>query len=171
MSLLLPSSSSPPLSRPLSSLLHSYSSPLLRRFPPCHPSGSCGRSPRPARPFPQPRPPISPVRTKMLAIGQAGLRHAGGGRHKPPPVLAPAPTVSPSAFSAGIAALARSIRQDRGGSGRVTGATAAPLDQLAYLSARRTTYRRTYTNPLRRIFSVPFFALPMNRLPSSNSTC
>ena len=90
----------------------------------------------------------TPVRTKMLAIGQAGLRHAGGGRHKPPPVLAPAPTVSPSAFSAGIAALARSIRQDRGGSGQGPGATAAPLDQLAYPSARWLTYRKTYTNPL-----------------------
>ena len=32
----------------------------------------------------------------------------GGGQHKPDPVLAPPPTVAPSALSAGVAAFTRS---------------------------------------------------------------
>ena len=73
-----PSSSSPTPARRSSSLLCSCSYPLLWRSPPPRrPSGSCGRSPRPVRPFPRPRPPILPVRTNMLAMGRAGLRHAG----------------------------------------------------------------------------------------------
>ena len=45
--------------------------PPLRLSP--HPPGSCGCSPLPLRSCPWPRPQISPVRTKMSAIGQAGL--------------------------------------------------------------------------------------------------
>ena len=56
--------------RPCSSL-------LLQRFSPLTPLGSCGRSSCPTLPFPRPRPPISPIGTKMLAIRRAGLWHAG----------------------------------------------------------------------------------------------
>ena len=51
--------------------------PCSNAPPPCRPLGSCSRSPRPMRPFPRPRPPISHVGTKMSAIGRAGLRHTG----------------------------------------------------------------------------------------------
>ena len=90
----------------------------------------------------------------MLAIGWAGVKHAGQwqadprsagsalagpwpwwGFHKPAPFLTPAPVVALSALLAGVAALTRSSRQGRGGSGQVPGATAALLDRLTYPSA------------------------------------
>ena len=50
-------------------------------------------------------------------------------------------------MSAGIATLASPGGQACGAEGQVPGAAAAPLDHLADLSDRRTTYRRTYTKP------------------------
>ena len=60
-----------------SALFRSRSYLLFRCFSPCCPFGSCGRLPRPTRPFPRPQPPILPVRKKMSAIGQARLWHDG----------------------------------------------------------------------------------------------
>ena len=65
--------------------------------------------------------------------------HRGGGWYKPPPVLILAPTVAPSALSAGVLALTHPGRQACGGAVQVPGATAAQLDRLADLSARRMT--------------------------------
>ena len=42
-------------------------------FSPLPPAGPCGRSTRSSRSFPRPRPPISPVGTKISEIGRAGL--------------------------------------------------------------------------------------------------
>ena len=61
------------LSRRAAALFRPQSSLLLRRFSPLTTSGPCGHLPLPARPFPRPRPPISPVENNMLAIRQAGL--------------------------------------------------------------------------------------------------
>ena len=44
----------------------------------------------------------------------------------------------------------------RGGAGKVPGATVAPLDWLTDLYNRQTIYRRTYTKPPSRSFSLPF---------------
>ena len=55
-------------------------------LPPPPPAGLCDHSPRPLRSFPRPRPPISPVRTKMSAIGRAGLLRVGWWRADPRPV-------------------------------------------------------------------------------------
>ena len=49
-------------------------------------AGHCDRSPRPSCSCPRPRPPISPVRTKMLEIRQAGLLCVGRWRAGPRPV-------------------------------------------------------------------------------------
>ena len=75
-----PPSSSPLQSSPALSLTRLSAFPMHARsilptlffFPP-PPTGSCGCSPRPSRSFSRPRLPISPVGTKMSAIGQAGL--------------------------------------------------------------------------------------------------
>ena len=118
--MLLLSFTLPPDCRSFSILFYSYF-PLLCCPHPRRLSGSCGRSPRPASPFPRPLLQISPVRMNITAIRQVGLRHAdrycvglrragsdlagpccSGGQHKPPPLLTPAPTVAPSALLAGI---------------------------------------------------------------------
>ena len=46
-------------------------------FSPPPPEGPCGRSSRPSRFFPWPRPPILPVGMKIMAIKRAGLLHVG----------------------------------------------------------------------------------------------
>ena len=58
--------------------------PPLRLSPP--PLGPCGRSILPTRSFPQPRLPISPVGTKMLAIERTGLSRVVRWRAGPCPV-------------------------------------------------------------------------------------
>ena len=72
-----PSSSSPSPSRRKAALVCPRSYLLLRSFSPLPHLGPCGRLSHPARPFYRHQLPISPVGTKMLAIGRAGLLHAG----------------------------------------------------------------------------------------------
>ena len=70
-------------SSPIASLIYPSLSLFLSSgmsHPPRQPLVSCSCSPRPARParpFPQPQPPVLPVRTKMSAIGRSGLEHVG----------------------------------------------------------------------------------------------
>ena len=64
-------------------LLLPHSSLPLRLVPPLPPSGPCGRSPCPSRPFPRPWPPISPIGMKILAIGRMGYLRAGWWRAGP----------------------------------------------------------------------------------------
>ena len=91
----LPSSSSPSPLPCCASPLH-YPCFLPAPLPlPRPPSGSCIRLICPARPLPRPRPPISPVRTKIVVIGWAGVRHAGrlqaDPRHAESALTAPLP--------------------------------------------------------------------------------
>ena len=63
----------------------------------------------------------------------------GGEKHRPATVLAMAPTVSASALSAVVAALAFPGKQARGGAGQVLGAAAALIHRLTDPSARWIT--------------------------------
>ena len=74
---LQPSSSSEYPSCCAAALFRPRYSLLLQRLSPLPPLGTCGHLPLPARPFSRPRPPISPIGTKMLAIGRAGLWRSG----------------------------------------------------------------------------------------------
>ena len=86
--------------------------------------------------------PAPPSPTSLVALRQLapfpsapapGTGHQyrrSGGCHKPPSVLTPSLTVSPYELPANITAFACASRWARGGAGRVTGAAAAPLNQL-----------------------------------------
>ena len=81
------------------------------------------------------------------------------GRQKPSLILTPPPAVAPRALPAGVPTLARPRGRARCGSGRVLGATAAPLDRISGPVAW-ATHRRNDTKP--PIGVSPFLFCPLD---------
>ena len=83
------------------------------------------------------------------------VSHSRRGRHKPHLILTLTPAVAPRALPPCVSSFTRPRGRSHGGSVTVLGATAAPLDRLSGPSAW-TSYRRNYTKPPCRSFSLPF---------------